>query len=152
VKKNLQSGVTMIEMLIVATIIAVIAGVSFPALTAGLASVRLSSASGSAASFLTSALNRVERREQAAAIVISPKDNVLAVYTAASGDKPERRLEMPQGVTIEGDEPRRFLLMPGGTAPRMTLVLRNEKGARRSVQIDPTTGVPNVKRVDGAPK
>jgi prepilin-type N-terminal cleavage/methylation domain-containing protein len=148
VKKNLQSGVTMIEMLIVATIIAVIAGVSFPALTAGLASVRLSSASGSAASFLTSTLNRVERREQAAAIVISPTDNLLAVYTAASGDKPERELQMPQGVTIEGDQPRRFLLMPGGTAPRMTLILRNEKGARRSVQIDPATGVPKVQRLD----
>ena len=120
VQKNLQSGVTMIEMLVVATIIAIIAGVSFPALTAGLDSVRLSSASGSAASFLTSTLNRVERREQAAAIVISPKDNLLAVYTAASGDKPERELRMPQGITIEGDEPRRFLLMPGGTAPRMT--------------------------------
>jgi len=142
----------MIEMLIVATIIAVIAGVSFPALTAGLASVRLSSASGSAASFLTSTLNRVERRELAAAILISPKDNVLAVYTAASGDKPERELRMPQGVTIEGDEPRRFLLMPGGTAPRMTLVLRNEKGARRSVQIDPTTGVPKVQRLEGDAK
>jgi prepilin-type N-terminal cleavage/methylation domain-containing protein len=149
VKKNRQSGVTMIEMLIVATIIAVIAGVSFPALTAGLAGVRLSSASGSAASFLTSTLNRVERREQAAAIVISPKDNVLAVYTDASGDKPERQLQMPQGIAIEGDEPRRFLLMPGGTAPRMTLVLRNEKGARRSVQIDPATGVPKVQRLDG---
>ena len=147
-KKNLQSGVTMIEMLVVATIIAIIAGVSFPALTAGLASVRLSSASGSAASFLTSTLNRVERREQAAAIVISPTDNLLAVYTAASGDKPERELQMPQGVTIEGDEPRRFLLMPGGTAPRMTLILRNEKGARRSVQIDPATGVPKVQRLD----
>ena len=151
-KKNLQSGVTMIEMLVVATIIAIIAGVSFPALTAGLDGVRLSSASGSAASFLTSTLNRVERREQAAAIVISPKDNLLAVYTAASGDKPERELRMPQGVMIEGDGPRRFLLMPGGTAPRMTLVLRNAKGARRSVQIDPTTGVPKVQRLGGQGK
>ena len=102
------------------------------------------------ASFLTSALNRVERREEAAAIVISPRDSLLAVYTSGSGDKPDRQLRMPQGVTIEGDEPRRFLLMPGGTAPRMTLVLRNEKGARRSVQIDPTTGVPKVQRLEGS--
>lgn len=139
----------MIEMLVVATIIAIIAGVSFPALTAGLDSVRLSSASGSAASFLTSTLNRVERREQAAAIVVSPKEDLLAVYTAASGDQPERELRMPQGIAIEGDEPRRFLLMPGGTAPRMTLILRNGKGARRSVEIDPVTGVPKVQRLDG---
>ncbi len=144
-----NSGVTLIEMLIVVMIIGVIAGVSLPALTSGLASVRLSSASGSVASFLTSSMNRVERREQAAAIVISPAKSLLAVYTSESGEKPDREFHLPQGVTIEGDEPRRFLLMPGGTAPRVTLVLRNEKGSRRSVQIDPVTGVPDIRRVDG---
>ena len=149
VQKQSQAGVTLIEMLIVMLIISIIAGVSFPALTSGLASVRLTSASGSAASFLTAAMNRVERRELAAAIVIAPKENQVEVYTAASGDKPEKTLRMPQGVSIEGDEPRRFLLQPGGTFPRITLVLRNEKGSRRSVRIDPATGVPDIRRVDG---
>jgi hypothetical protein len=139
-------------MLIVVMIIAIISGISFPALTSGLASVRLSSATGSTASFLTSAMNRVERHEQAAAIVVSAKENLLSVYTSASGDKPDRRLKMPQGITIEGEEDRRFLLLPGGTMPRMTLVLRNEKGSRRSVQIDPATGVPEVRRVEGKTK
>ncbi len=147
-----QAGVTLIEMLIVVMIISIMAGVSLPALTAGLASVRLSSASGSTASFLTSAMNRVERHERAAAILITPRENRLSVYTAASGDKPDTTLLMPQGVSIEGDEPRRFLLQPGGTFPRITLVLRNEKGARRSVRIDPATGVPDIKRVDGDDK
>lgn len=147
-KRSHQSGVTLIEMLVVATIIAIIASISFPALTAGLASIRLSSASGSAASFLTSTMNRVDRREQPAAILISPKTNTLAAYTAASGEKPERQLQLPQGISIEGDEPRRFVLMPGGTVPRMTLILRNDKGARRSVQVDPTTGVPKVQKVE----
>jgi prepilin-type N-terminal cleavage/methylation domain-containing protein len=147
-KKQRQAGVTLIEMLIVVTIIGIIAGVSFPAMTAGLASVRLSSASGSAASFLTGAMNRVERRELAAAIVITPKENRMAVYTAASGNKPDTTLQMPQGVAIEGDEPRRFFLQPGGTFPRITMVLRNEKGARRSVRIDPATGVPDIRRVE----
>jgi prepilin-type N-terminal cleavage/methylation domain-containing protein len=151
-KKQSQSGVTLVEMLIVVMIIGVIAGVSFPALTAGLAGVRLSSASGSAASFLTAAMNRVERRELAAAIVIAPKENRLAVYTAASGDKPDTTLTMPQGIAIEGDEPRRLLLQPGGTFPQITLVLRNEKGARRSVRIDPATGVPEIRRVEGESK
>jgi prepilin-type N-terminal cleavage/methylation domain-containing protein len=146
---SMKAGVTLIEMLIVVMIIGIIAGVSFPAMTAGLAGVRLSSASGSAASFLTAAMNRVERREQAAAIVITPKENQIAVYTAASGNKPDTALQMPQGVTIEGDAPRRFLLQPGGTFPRITLVLRNEKGSRRSVRIDPATGVPDIRRVEG---
>jgi prepilin-type N-terminal cleavage/methylation domain-containing protein len=148
VKKRSQSGVTLIEMMIVVMIISVIAGVSFPALTSGLDSVRLSSASGSAASFLTSAMNRVDRHELPAAVVITPGANQIAVFTAASGDKPDATLGMPQGVSIEGDEPRRFVLQPGGTFPRITLVLRNAKGSRRSVRIDPATGVPEIKRVD----
>lgn len=148
--KKSQSGVTLVEMLIVVMIIALIAGVSFPSLTAGLAGVRLSSASGTAASFLTSTMNRVERREVPAAVVIAPQENRLDVYTAASGDKPEATLQMPQGVFIEGEAPRRFLLEPGGTFPAITLVLRNEKGARRSVRIDPATGVPDIKRVEAS--
>jgi prepilin-type N-terminal cleavage/methylation domain-containing protein len=147
--KRSQSGVTLIEMLVVVMIIAIIAGVSFPALTSGLAGVRLASASGSAASFLTTAMTRVDRREQPAAIVIAPRENRMAVYTAASGEKADTELKMPQGISIEGDEPRRFLLQPGGTFPRITLVLRSEKGGRRSVRIDPTTGVPDIRRVAG---
>lgn len=143
-----RAGVTLIEMLVVVTIIAIVAGVSLPAMTAGLAGIRLTSASGSVASFLISAMNRVDRREQPAAILISPKESAVAVYTAASGTRPDRELRMPGGITIEGEQPRRFLLMPGGVVPRMSLVLRNDKGARRSVEVDPTTGVPNIRRIE----
>ena len=151
-KTSRQSGVTLVEMLIVVMIIALIAGITFPALAAGLASVRLNSASGSAASFLTATMNRVERRELPAAVVIAPKENEVEVFTAASGEKPEQTLHMPPGIFIEGDAgnaPRRFLLEPGGAFPRVTLVLRNAKGARRSIKIDPATGVPDIARVDG---
>ena len=143
-----KAGVTLLEMLIVVAIISIVAGLSFPALTSGLGSIRLSSASGSAASFLTSTMNQVERRELAAVVVIAPLENQMAVYTAASGEKPAQILRMPQGIRIEGEDPRRFLLQPGGTFPRITLVLHNEKGARRSVRIDPITAVPEIRRLD----
>lgn len=146
-RETKQSGVTLIEMLIVVMIVSIIAGLSFPALTSGLSSVRLSSASGSAASFLTAAMNRVERHELAAAVVVAPNENRLAVYTAASGSRPEKQLQMPQGISIEGAGPERFLLLPGGTFPRITLILRNDKGARRAIRIDPATGVPDIQPV-----
>lgn len=151
-KNRSQSGVTLIEMLVVAMIISVIVSLSFPALTAGLAGIRLASAAGSAASFLTSAMNQVQRHEQAASILIAPQENQMAVFTAASGELPDQMLRMPPGIAIEGDEPRRFLLQPGGVFPRITLILRNTKGARRSVRIDPATGVPDIKRVEADSK
>jgi len=149
VGKRFQSGVTLLEMLIVVTIIGIVAGVSFPAVTSGLSGVRLQSAAGSVASFLTSTMNRVDRHEQAAALVVSPQHNTLAVFTAFSGEKPERVLELPRGITIEGDEaaaPRRYLFLPGGTIPRMLIVLRSDKGAEKSIRIDPVTGIPDIQR------
>jgi hypothetical protein len=139
-------------MLIVVAIIGAIAGISFPALTAGLAGVRLVSASSTVASFLTSTMNTVERREQSAALVISPKENTLAVYTTASGEKPQRKLEMLTGIAIEGTEPRRFLLFPGGAFPAIQVTLRNEKGAERSIRIDPVTAIPRISRVEAHAK
>jgi prepilin-type N-terminal cleavage/methylation domain-containing protein len=146
-------GVTLIEMMIVVTIIAVVAGISAPALTSGLDSLRLTTASGSAASFLTAAMNRVERREEAAAIVVAPAANLLAVYTALSGDTPASHLDLPAGIHIDafpdGADSRRYLLFPGGTMPAVALVLRNDKGARRSIRIDPITGIPEIRRDEG---
>jgi type II secretory pathway pseudopilin PulG len=137
-------------MLIVVAIIGVIAAISFPSLTSGLAGVRLQSSSGEVASFLTASMNNVERHEEAAAIVITPKSNRLDIFTAASGEKPARSWQAPSGVTVEGEDPHRYLLFPGGAFPRISLVLRNEKGGRRSVEIDPITGVPRIQRLGGA--
>jgi Tfp pilus assembly protein FimT len=138
-------------MLIVVSIIAAIASVSFPSLISGLAGVRLSSAAGDAASFFTSALNRVERREQAAAIVLEPAQNRVAVYTAASGKKPFAELDLPPGIQIDADTSRRYVVYPGGAFPAIDLVLKNEKGARRRIRIDPVTAVPKIERVEVTP-
>lgn len=145
-----RRGVTLVELLIAVAIIAVIVSISAPGLTTGLATVRLSSASGDAATFLTRAMNNVENHEQAAAVVISPADNAIETFTAASGEKPASELKMPQGISIEGDEPKRIVMYPGGAIPRISIVLRNEKGARRSIQIDPITEIPKIQRVEAA--
>jgi prepilin-type N-terminal cleavage/methylation domain-containing protein len=146
-----QRGVTLLEMLIVVAIIATVAAVSFPALSSGIAGVRLSSTASGAASFLTSSMNMVERREQPAAIVITPRENRMDVFTAASGLTPARTFQPSAGITFEGEDPHRYLLFPGGSFPRITVVLRNDRGARRSVAIDPVTAVPLVTRLGDAP-
>lgn len=147
-----RRGVTLLEMLVVMAIIAAITSISFPALTAGLAGVRLASAAGTVASFLTSSMNSVDRKEQPAAIVVSPKENVLSVYTEASPNKPQSQLTMPAGIAIEGDEPRRFMLFPGGAFPRITVILRSEKGGRRSIRVDPVTAIPKIQRLQAETK
>ena len=139
-------------MVIVVAIVGMIAGITYPSVSNGLESVRIASASDTVASFLNAALNRVERRQEVLELAISVKDNSMVLHSTEAGF--ERRLELPEGVTItavlplvdeqEPNVPRQFILMPGGTAPRVGIEIRNRKGTRRIVRVDPMTGVPRI--------
>lgn len=151
--RNYRSGVTLVEMLIVVAIVGLIAGISFPAVSSGIDSLRLASASDALVSFLNGALNRAERRQQPIEVSISIKEN--AVYLASTSGL-LRKLEMPAGVTIqavwpklpvEPEGPRRVLLLPGGTAPQIGIEIRNRKGTRRIVRVNPMTGIPQIERL-----
>jgi hypothetical protein len=101
-------------------------------------------------------VNRAERRQQAVEIIVSPKDNLLTMYTNEPGF--ERKLQMPGGIFIQavlpaiGDEPpdspRQLMLMPGATAPGIGILLANQHGSRRIVRLDPMTGFPRVEAVN----
>jgi prepilin-type N-terminal cleavage/methylation domain-containing protein len=148
-------GITLLEMVVVVAIIGLIAGISFPAASAGIDSMRLASAADSLASFLNAAVNRAERRQQPLELVISPKDNLLALYS--NDPKFTRELKMPDGVTIEAVLPkipddfegvRRLILLPGATVPGIGIQIANRRGARRIVRLDPMTGFPRVESVE----
>ena len=152
VGRTSRRGVTLIEMVIVVAIVGLIAGITYPSVTSGLESVHLASAADTVASFLNAALNRVERRQAVVELVISIKENSMVVHSTEPGF--ERKAELPDGITIaavlpvlnEQDPaaPRQFILMPGGTAPRVGIEIRNRKGSRRIVRVDPMTGVPRI--------
>jgi prepilin-type N-terminal cleavage/methylation domain-containing protein len=145
------AGVTLLEMLIVMTIVALVAGLSYPSISSGLDSLRLRSASDSIVSFLNTALDRAERRQQVVEIWISPRENAMTAVSADAGFK--RRLDVPEPIRIvsvspavpeQPGEPRRFLLYPGGSVPRIGVEIANPNGRRRMVSVDPLTGVPRV--------
>jgi prepilin-type N-terminal cleavage/methylation domain-containing protein len=155
VGKTSRAGITLIEMMVVVTIIALMVGISFPAITSGIDSLRLNAATNGVVSFFNAGLNRAERRQQVVAITISKVENEITMRSAEPGFV--RKLEIPQGVTITRifpdlpdtlDGPRSFLLYPGGTVPRFGVQLMNRRNVERIVRVDPITGVPRVERVD----
>jgi prepilin-type N-terminal cleavage/methylation domain-containing protein len=153
---NTERGVTLIEMMVVAIIIALIVSVSTPSVSSGIDSVRLATATSTVASFLNAAVNRAERRQRPVELVISPKDNRMVFISTDAGS--QRELVLPDGIVLESVLPalndgaegggRRLLLMPGGTMPAIGIELVNRHGARRIVRLDPMTGFPRVERVE----
>ncbi len=149
-----RSGVTLIEMLVVVAIVGIIASITAPSVAAGLDAVRMASATESVAAFLNAAVNRAERRQQAVELVISPRENRLAIYTNEPGFT--RELDLPDGISIDGVLPednagagdvRRLILMPGASVPGISIRLANRRGGRRLVHLDPMTGFPRTEIV-----
>lgn len=142
-------------MLVVVMILSVLAGISYPSMSAAIDSLRINNASSDVAAFLNLGLNRAERAQNAVEVAIFPAENAIALTGARPGFA--RRLNLPEGVSIvsvlpsiPGDQrlPRAFLLLPGGAAPRIGVLLGNARGDRRVVRVDPVTGIPLVERLE----
>jgi type II secretory pathway pseudopilin PulG len=135
-------------MLIVVSLIALLAGLSYPSVTAGLDTLRLRSASDVVVTFLSGALDRAERRQAVVELQILPGDNALLARTADQGFN--KRIDIPKDMriasiapAIPGADPkavRRFLFYPGGTVPQLQLELMNPRGRSRMISLDPLTG------------
>jgi type II secretory pathway pseudopilin PulG len=139
-------------MLIVVTLIALVAGLSFPSVASGLESLRLRSASDSIVSLLNTALDRADRRQQAVEIMISPRENSIVARSADLGFTRRVDLQEPLHISavlpaaeVDPAESRRFLIYPGGAVPRIGIEISNRSGRKRTVSVDPITGVPQAK-------
>ncbi len=139
---EVRRGVTLVEMMVVVAVIGLMAGISFPAVSTGLDSIRLHSAADSVAAFLNAAMNRAERRQEVVEVVIDPASNRIALYSTAPGFS--RTLDLPGSIALTGDSARRVFLVPGGSFPPLAVDLVNRKGIRRRVAIEPITGSPRI--------
>ncbi len=147
------AGVTLIEMLVVITIASLLVGISFPAVTSGLDSLRLNSTANDIVSFINTGLSKAERGQQVVEVTISKSDNRLSMRS--SDPRFSRTLSMPDGVSItkilpelpeEVDAPRVFMLYPGGTVPPVGVGIINRRHMERMVEVDPMTGVAVLNR------
>jgi prepilin-type N-terminal cleavage/methylation domain-containing protein len=150
-----SSGVTLIEMLIVVALIGLLAGVTFPAASSGIDSLRLTSATSSVVGLFNEALIRAERRQQVVELTISRTERALWLRSSEPGF--QKRVDLPTGVSIlsilpealQGEDgSRRFLLFPGGAVPGLEIAMANARNARRVVRLDPITGVASVVQVE----
>lgn len=139
-------GITLIEMLVVVALISLVVGLSYPGVSKGLEGIRLRMSADDVASFLSLAMNRVDRTESPVVLRFLKAQGALEI-SGPSG--PPKMLKLPDGISIaevyplEPGEPqseRSALLLPGGSFPRLIVELASRGGARRSIRVDPVTG------------
>ena len=151
-----ERGVTLLEMLVVVTLISVVISISYPSISAGLETIRLNSAADSVVAFLDGALTRADRRQVMTEVILLPQESKLMVRSPEPGFFKE--LQLPEGITMahivpeaigaDPSLPLTFFVYPGGTAPRIGVELRDRRGSRRFVRVDPITGVPVIEKLE----
>src|SRR5690349_12449807 len=93
------SGVTLLEMVVVLALIGLIVAVSGPSVSAGIDSIRMTTASDSIASFLNTALTHAERKQQPVEVIISQKESKFTAISNVPGFT--REMKLPDGIFIE---------------------------------------------------
>lgn len=151
-RRGRQSGVTLIEMLIVVGIVGLMAGLTFPSFNAGLDGLRLRSAASTVASALNVAMNTADRRQLPVQVAILLSKNQVVVRAAES--KRDQIFELSSGVKIKRILPALFLneetkdryiiVYPNGAPPQLVVELETLRGSSRKVALDPITGVAKV--------
>ena len=151
-RRSSQSGMTLIETMVVVGIIALMAGLSFPSFTAGLDGLHLRSASSTVASALNIAITTADRRQLPVQLAIQPGMNRIVLRAAES--KRDQIFEIPGGVRIRRILPALFLdelkrdryvvVYPNGAPPQLIVELENSRGSLRQIKLDPITGIAQV--------
>ena len=130
----------------VLTIIAVMAGVVFPGVTAGLDTLRLKSTADRLASTFRFARERALRRQTVCQVTVDPARR--AVELEDLGPSPYRRSwELPQQIVLRPERVRTFVFPPDGASPHIGLTLANSRGRTASVEFDLLSALPRV-RID----
>lgn len=149
-----QRGVTLLELMVVMSIIAVITGISYPSIASGLENLKVSAAADSVAAFIDSAAAKSDRKQAVVELTISPKVNQM--FLRSTDPTLNRRYEFPDGIRIDRvfpeadgapiDAARQFIIYPGGSVPAMGVVIASASGKRRLIRVNPMTGVPIIER------
>lgn len=148
--RRTRNGLTLLEVLLVVSIIAVLAGVSYPSVASGIDSIRMRTGADSLAAFLNNAMARVERLQQPVEVRFYTGTNRIEQLGVRAGVIEE--LTLPDGLNLvdyvpgRPDNPglRTLMLLPGSPFPAASFLIENRRGARRIVRIDPIAGVPEV--------
>ncbi|MCY4585617.1 MAG: prepilin-type N-terminal cleavage/methylation domain-containing protein [Bryobacterales bacterium] len=135
-----DSGITLVELLVGLTIIAVILAIAWPNLTTGIDGIRLRTTVDNIAVFFTEARNVSDRLQTPVQITVLPKEDQLHAVTI-DGDW-RNVYELPDRIhIIVPRETGAVILFPGAPTPELRLLLEAEHGPQTGLRFNIFTGV-----------
>jgi prepilin-type N-terminal cleavage/methylation domain-containing protein len=138
-----QSGITLIELMVAMAIVALMLGIAFPSMTAGLDSIALRTDTDRAATFFSQARLSADRLQQPVQLTSDPgKGELTAISVDGSW---EDTLAFSDRVhVVFPAQKQSVILHPSTPAPRYRLLLESERGTRAGLSINIFTGTPET--------
>ena len=140
-----KRGITLIEMLVVMTILGLLAAVVGPSVGSGVETVRLRATGEKLASTLRLARTRALRTRHYMQVTVDPQSRAVELRDLEGGSASS--WEIPNTIQVQSDRALKFLVYPDGGSQVMRVDLRNQRGRQVEVASDPFTMFPSVREV-----
>jgi prepilin-type N-terminal cleavage/methylation domain-containing protein len=149
--KRHAAGMTLLELLVVLTILSLLAGLVVPRMGPWLDNWKLRSAAERIAQTLRYTRARALFEQHYYVVEIFPQRNLVRILQADSAFV--REFPLPDGIQVETDEEQgtfrtpevvRFILPPSGEVEEKNLWLRNKQGRAVKIHLDFLLGGPGV--------
>jgi prepilin-type N-terminal cleavage/methylation domain-containing protein len=139
--RRAERGITLIELLVAMAIVALMLGIAFPSMTAGLDSIVLHTDMDRAGTFFSQARLSADRLQQPVQLTSDPEKGQL---TAVSVDGSwEDTLAFSSRVHVAFPAKKQSVILhPSTPAPQYRLLLESERGTRAGLSINIFTGTP----------
>jgi len=144
-------GITLIELLVVLGVIAIIVGLSVPALAGYAKQLRLKAITRQVVGLVSLARSLAITAHEDHAVVVDREEGELSVVTLSSGEAQEQRVRLPQSTSVEvlmGGEPAaeaRVVFKPAGSlATRTMSLVLADRGRSHTITITGATGAITV--------
>ncbi len=136
-----ERGITLIELLVTITIVALMVSISYPTMTRGLDGIRLKTAVDRAGTFFNAARQAANRRQEPVQFTVDPERNQLTTLSA-DGDW-EDRLVLDESTEVAfPPKIQSLILYPGDPPPEFRLFLKTHDGSGAGLKVNVFTGVP----------
>ena len=140
-----QSGITLIEMLVVMTLAALLAAIVAPSVGSGVDTMRLRSTAERMAATFRTAHERAMRSHHYMEVSVDPLSRAVELRDLESGSLAS--WEIPGTIVVKAEQRVAFLLYPDGGAQAMRIRLENGRGRQTEIVMDPFTLFPAVLEV-----